>query len=463
MPFDEKQAALAMAKLRDENRELRKQLQQALDLVSQLSAENEKLKARLEELERKSARQAAPFRRRQRKKVDPTKKKRPGRKPGHPGAYRGVPDHVDDELEVPLPNCPHCHGEVANRTPLTQYIEEIPPVRPHVTRLVTWSAECPACGEVRSTHPRQTSLGQGAAQVQLGPRALALAAMLNKQLGLTSRKTCAVLKKLCGMSITPGGLMQSLMRVADKVSPDYGRLLEQVRSSDAVFADETSWWVGGPGWWLWVFTTPEGFTFYRVDECRGTEVVRDVLGDEFSGILVSDCLSSYDPVDFEKHKCIAHHLQAIKKARERPDNKDPTYLDEWTALFQQVITLYHERDKRSPEEFAQKRSELSDWADRLLDRGCTQSGDVAVQNRLLKQQAHLLGCLYNPAAEPTNNRAEQALRPAVIARKLSCGNKTEAGRRCWQILTSLAASCEALPHDFVQFLAARLPLAMQPG
>jgi transposase len=463
MAYDEYQAAMAVAKLKDEVRDLRRQLQQALQRGDQLADENRQLKDRLEELEREAARQAAPFRRRERKKVDPAKKKRPGRKPGHVGACRAVPDHVDGEIEVPLTCCPNCHGAVENVAPLTQYIEEIPPVRPHVTRLVTWSAECPTCGEVRSTHPLQTSIGQGAAKVQLGPRALALGATLNKKLGLTTRKTCSVLKQLCGLSITPGGLSQSLARVAGKVQAEYGQLIEQVRESDAVFADETSWWVGGPGWWLWVFTTPRGVTFYRVDESRGSQVVKAVLGDDFPGILVSDCLSSYDPPAYRKHKCIAHHLQAIKKARERPDTQDPTYLDQWKELFQQVITLYHERDQNSAAYFAEGKSRLTVWADRLLDRVCTQSGDVAVQNRLLKQQAHLLGCLEDTAAEPTNNRAERALRPAVIARKLSCGNKTEAGRESWQILASLAATCDGLSLDFVKYLAARLPLAVQPG
>lgn len=463
MSYNELQAALALSGARRENQELRLQLEQALGLIQQLNDENAQLKKRLEELEREAARQAAPFRRRNRKKIDPAEKKQPGRKAGHTGSYRGIPDYVDEHVEVPLPACPCCNGPVENRMLLTQYIEEIPPVQPRVTRLVTWSAECPHCGTVYSTHPLQSSRGQGAAGVQLGPRALALAAILNKKLGLTTRKTCSVLKQLCGLSITPGGLAQALARVAQKVEPEYAQLKQQVRTSTAVFADETSWWVGGPGWWLWVFTTSQGATFYRVEESRGTQVVRDTLGDDFPGILVSDCLSSYDPVDYRKHKCIAHHLKAIKKARERPDTQDTSYLDEWTRLFQEVIALYHERDQHSSPSFTQRKSQLNAWVDRLLECTRTQSGDAAVQNRLLKQRAHLLGCLDDTAAEPTNNRAERALRPAVIARKLSCGNKTEAGRHTWQILASLAATCEGLSIDFVEFCASRLPLAVQAG
>lgn len=470
MGYDEYQAAMAIVRLQAEVRELRaglgrarEELREALERGDRLAAENQRLQQHIGELERTSARQAAPFRRREAKKLPSQAKKRPGRKPGHPGSYRPVPDHVDQEVVVPLSCCPQCGGEVEDRSPLLQYIEELPPVRPHVTRLTTYTGVCSCCGEVRSTHPLQTSTGQGAAQVQLGPRALALAALLNKQLGLPMRKTCRVLRQLGGLSLTPGGLSQALGRMSSKVSGDYEQLVERLRGSPAVFADETSWWVGGPGWWLWVFTTPEGVTFYQVDQGRGSAVVKQVLGDEFAGTLTSDCLSSYDPVPYKKHKCIAHHLRAIKQARDRPDTLDAGYLDEWTALFQRVIEVYDQRPDVAEEEFARRRAELSAWVDQLLNRTCTQSGDVAVQKRLLKQWAHLLGCLDNPAAEPTNNRAERALRPAVIARKLSCGNKTDAGRICWQTLASLAATCDGLKQDFVDLLAQRLQLSVQAG
>ncbi len=71
----------------------------------------------------------------------------------------------------------------------------------------------------------------------------------------------------------------------------------------------------------------------------------------------------------------------------------------------------------------------------------------------------VLGCLDNPAAEPTNNRAERSLRdPGVIAWKVSCGNKTEAGKTAWERLRSLAMTCQQRDHDFVSWLAACLPL-----
>lgn len=345
---------------------------------------------------------------------------------------------------------------------MEQIIEEIPPIRPHVVKVITYHAMCPRCGLVETSHPLQTSYGQGAAKVQLGPRALALSASLNKVHGLTMRKTCRVLQDLCGLRLTAGGLSQALLRMAGRLEGVYENLIETIRGSPAVFADETSWWVGGPGYWLWVFTTAKQ-TVYYVDHSRGSKVVHDILGDDFEGMLVSDCLSSYDPADYAKHKCIAHHLRAISKAMKLPGMTDSMYLLEWQRFFHGVIALYRLREVISTEDFIAKRGVMERWCEELLSQPVGQSGDVSVRNRLLKQRPHLLGCLYEPSAEPTNNRAERALRPAVIARKVSCGNKTEQGRDVWQILTSIGVTCQQQALDFVEYLSSRLPLTATSG
>lgn len=441
--------------LQEENRRLQER-------IEQLENENRRLREQLEQAQAAAARQAAPFRRDENKKIPPEQHKPPGQKPGHPGCCRREPDHIDETIEMPLDNCPKCLGPVKNIQRIEQIIEEIPPVRPWVVKLITYRGECNCCGVVGTHHPLQTSYGQGAAKVQLGPRALALSACLNKVHGLTMRKTCRVLYDLCGLCITAGGLSQALSRVASRVNWIYEQLISDIRGSPAVFADETSWWVGEPGYWLWVFTTAKR-TVYRVEHSRGSVVVRDILGDDFDGMLVSDCLSSYDPADYDKHKCIAHHLRAISKAMKYPHTNEHTYLLAWRSFFHGVIALYNLREYLSGEDFVGKRKLMEDWRDKLLNELVSQPGDVSARNRLLKQRKHLLGCLYEPAAEPTNNRAERALRPAVIARKVSCGNKTERGRDCWEILSSIGATCQQQMVDFVEYLSSHLPLTATAG
>jgi transposase len=415
--------------------------------VRLLEVENRQLRDQLDESRRRAARQAAPFRRRETKKVPDGQKRRPGRPKGHKGSYRVAPAHTDEEVEVPLPGCPGCGGPVDHVEALEQLIEEIPQIRPRVTRLVTYRGHCGRCGEVRSSHPLQTSTATGAARVQLGPNARAWALALNKQFGLTTRKTCRVLKGLVGLSLSPGGLAQAAQRAGEKVLPGYDRLVGEVRGSAAVFADETSWYVGGPGHWLWTFTTTDA-TVYHVDHSRGREVVLEMLGPDFAGMLVSDCLASYESLPYRVHKCIAHHQKAIAEARGRPDTVDKAHLDQWKLLFTMVIALWKHRATLGEEEFARQRGHLERWLDRLLAEDRSQAGDRAIQGRIGKRRGAVLGCLDEPAAEPTNNRAERSLRDVgVIARKVSCGNKTEAGKRAWERLTSLAVTCQQRGHE----------------
>jgi len=265
-----------------------------------------------------------------------------GRQRGHPGTYRAIPDHVDEHVEVPLLACPGCGGSLSQLQAIEQFLEEIPPIRPHVTRLITYKGLCPHCGEVRGQHPLQMSQATGAAKVQLGPRAQALAASLNKQFGLTMRKTCRVLKQMAGLTLSPGGLAQAVQRRAHKVHSGFDSLVLEIRAAAAVFVDETSWYVGAPGHWLWTFTTADT-TIYHVDPTRSRPVVLEMLGESFTGIVVSDCLAVYDGLPYRTHKCIAHHQKAIAQARDRPDTTDPSYLNEWKLLFTMVTMLWRHR------------------------------------------------------------------------------------------------------------------------
>jgi hypothetical protein len=435
-----------------------------------LQAENEELRRtikrlqdQLEELERQANRQAAPFRRPDKKRVPPDQHRKPGRKEGHPPAYRRVPGHIDEHIEVPLHRCPNCAGPVANVQPCEQYIEDIPPIRPHVTHLVTYTGTCAQCGDVRSTHPRQVSTAVGAAQVHLGPRASALAAWLKNSLGLTFSRTAGVLDKLCGLRVTRGGLAQALHRVADKSEGAFNELVAELRSASVVYVDETSWWLGGSGCWLWAFVTPN-LAIYRVQASRGKDVVLDTLGETFGGVLVSDCLASYENLPYTMHKCYGHHLKAIAQARDRKPLDERGYFEQLRGLLHAAMMLDRLRTDLPPPVFAQARRGLDSQADALLGPTRRDPDEERVANRLRKRRRWLFTFLDYPQVDATNNRAERGLRPAVIARKLSCGNKTERGKRTWEILTTLAATCHQRAQDFVEHLRPRLALdATSPG
>jgi len=430
---------------------LTQKVEQLEQQIKDLNDRNSGLLGKVQELETKSARQAAPFRIEDKHRISNPKK--PGRPKGHPGSCRVIPEQVDEEIRVPLRACPGCGGEVGPRRRIVQYVEELPIVRPRVIRLTTEEAHCPACRKaVRSTHPLQMSLAEGAAGVQLGPRALGVAAQLNKQHGLTVRKTCAVLRELFQLRLSPGGLTQALARVAKKLEPAYQNLLARLRAGPYVHSDETSWWVGGPGYWLWVFANRRT-TVYQVAKGRGRAIVAEALGEKFTGVLVSDCLATYDDINPRQQKCYSHHLKAIKQAGE---GHPSAWLDDVRGVLLEAMEL--KRQLLSSVDRTCRQAELTAQVQKLLAQPRPTNLEEKVRRRLERHQDHLFTFLEVEEVDATNNLAERQLRPAVIARKVSCGNKTPRGAHTWEILASLAATCVQRAESFAHLVSQSAPL-----
>jgi transposase len=441
-------------------RELREQLEQQSERLDEALRLIEQLNRRVAQLESENNRQAARFRvpEKKRKKT----KGKPGRKKGHKPAYREKPPKVDEFAEAPLDRCPHCAGSVRDVRAIEQIIEDIPQVRVQRLQLTTYRGSCENCGTVRSTHPEQVSTATGAAGTHIGRRALALAADLNKHFGLTMRKTAAVLDEHFGLHITPGGLSQALDRIADKLAAPYDELRRAVRVSPAIHADETSWWLAGHSAWLWTFCN-EHMSLYTIGD-RSQQVIRDIIGDDYPGVLISDCLSSYDPHPGRKSKCCAHHLKAISEAMAQSPTSE--FLLQIQALFKAAIVLHRTREALGEEldlaDYWRSVAHLERRLDGLLDGPYGDAAEVRIANRLRKQRPHLLTFLHVRGVDPTNNLAERQLRPAVIARKLSCGNKTQAGASTWQVLVSLAATCRQQGRSFAEFVAQSMVLGRPP-
>ena len=455
-----------LSKVLDELAEVRKTLRELLKHNQELTEELRKRNRRIQELEeevekwrRAAKRQAAPFRRQDAKKKPKSSHKRPGRKRGHRGTMRSPPadEDVNQAHEVTLDRCPCCgNDELSDIRPILQFVEDVE-VRPVVHRIKTYSGTCASCGRVRSRHPLQVSPATGAAGVQLGPNVIALALDLNKRLGMSTRNTCEVLGTHLDVSLSPGGLVQLSHRMADKLKPDYDALIDELLDSAAVYADETSWWVGGPGWWLWTFTNDEDTTVYRVEPRRSREVVEETLGEDFAGVLSSDCLNIYDGHSYTQNKCYAHHLRAVSDALEHYPESE--YLREIQLLLRTAMAA----KPRTPDAAAPELIERFEaWARRLLAGRRSHAVEEKVRHRLAKQRDHLFTFLAHPEVAPTNNAAERALRPAVIARKISCGNRTITGKQTWEILASLAASCaQDGERDFADLIRRAARLAPQ--
>jgi hypothetical protein len=311
-----------------------------------------------------------------------------------------------------------------------------------------------------STHPRQVSFAGGAAGTHLGARALAAACWLKHGLGLSFAKTSEALRQMGGIAASPGALAQIFQRSARKLENDYEALREKLLQSPSVHADETGWYVGKRGKSLWVFCNAQG-SYYQVVESKNREKLNEVIPPDWPGVLVSDCLSVYDGATPNQQKCYAHHLKAIKQAVEAGGlmEKD-SFLWRCRHLLRTAMTQARGWQKRSPPQKREQLRALKHAAEVLLGKPIVdRPQEEAVRARLHKQKDHLFVFLERPGVEATNNLAERQLRPAVIARKISCGQRTWKGASSWQVLSSLAASAKQTAGSFMDLVQLRSRVA----
>lgn len=451
------------AELEAENKKLRTR-------TAGLEAENEGLRERVAELEGKVAaerragkRQAAPFSKGE-PKAEP---KRAGRKAGEAygtKAHRAAPDHVDEVVAVPAPDvCPDCGGRVVSEDTVCQWVEDIPPVVTYVTRYDIGVGRCAGCDRrVTGRDPGQTSDATGAAAAQIGPRAVALAAILHHELGVPHAKTAKVLAQIGGLSITAGGIVHALARAARRCAATDAALVEGIRHSPVVAADETGWRINGTKAWLWDFVG-DGITVFRIFDGRGYDQAEQVLGEDFAGVLERDGWAAYRKFTKATHQsCYAHILRRCHDMIADAPNGHTHVPATARAILKDALALREARDagRVDPEGLARQVLGLTERVDLLLaaDATCCEA-DRKLVKHLRNERDALFTFLTTPGVQATNWRAEQGIRPIVVNRKHWGGNRTRTGADTLQVLASVLRSARQQHRDPVGIL---VPLLTSP-
>ena len=424
--------------------------------VDRLKQQVEGLKRQLDEARRAGRRQAAPF-----------AKDRPQGRGGRSGRRAGAaygrhgcrprPARVDETHAAPVPAaCPDCGGAVEVTRVASQYQEELPVVRPVVRRFDIEVGHCSQCQRrVRGRHVLQTSNALGAAGVQLGPAVVALVVELHTEMGVPLAKVAHLLRTTFGLQVTPGGLAQVLHRAARAAGPAYTELCEQVRNAPVVTPDETGWRVGGVRHWLWVFTTPDT-TVYAICPGRGFDDAATVLGTDYAGVLVRDGWAPYRCYDGLHQTCLNHLLQRCKHLRE--DHPDNPWAGEVQAVLRAGLDL---RDRcnagaLSEHGMATARGRLNARLARLIDAPPPLDDAERFAAHLANEFPAVFLFLWDPSLDATNWRAEQAIRPAVVIRKVCGGNRTRHGADTQQVLASIVRSARQRGLDLPPLIAALL-------
>jgi transposase len=398
----------------------------------------DRLEDLLEDARRKMYRQAAPFSR----GAPAPAPRRPGRRAGRAygrKAHRRIPTHVDERHRARLPDaCPHCRGPLCHTGTAHQYQEDLPVVRPIVRAFTIEIGRCRTCGcRVQGRHPLQTSNALGAAAAQLGPQAITLAAVLHTQLGLPVGKVSALFRDRFGLHVTPGGLVHALHRAADRASATYDALRAHVRQSDVVSPDETGWKVGGQLHWLWAFATPDT-TVYAILPGRGFEEAASVLGADFAGALVRDGWFPYRRfTDGIYQTCLAHIRRRCRDLiRDHHEYRLAPPVADLVQRGLRVRDRWH-AGAISDHGVAVARGHLCRRLETLIDQPRLTPIAQRFANHLSYEAPGFFSFLLDPAIDATNWRAEHALRPAVVTRKVCGGNRSARGAQTQQVLASV--------------------------
>ena len=404
----------------------------------------EQLRTEVEQLKRRGS--AAPFSKGARK----SNPKTPGRKPGQ-GCFRfrTPPEQARKEEPAAVPvtagSCPDCGGALGETRQEIVSTTDIPATpAPEVRLYAVETRQCRECGKsVRGQHPDIAAGQHGATAHRVGPRVKALAHILHYVHGVPVRKTAEIVEQLTGVRLTQSAITQDAMRQTEgAIGVQYGELRDTVKQQAVVHTDDTGWRVGGDPAFLMAFVNAS-LSVYQVRPQHRNEEVRELIPADFGGVMVCDRGRSYDATELEEvaqQKCLAHLIRNAATVAEGKTGRAQQFSVQLKELLQQAVALPAQKKEMSVDDYWDQAEELHDELTfHLRDRIFRDEDNQRLLNGVGAQhdRGHVLRFLGEEEVEPTNNRAERDLRPAVIARKVSHCSKNERGARAFEAFASV--------------------------
>jgi hypothetical protein len=394
------------------------------------------------------------------------RRKKPGRKKGHPAALRPMPDHIDSHQQVTLPkdaqgreSCPHCSACLLDLEDHERVVEDIIPAKVVVRCYHTRSGWCPSCRKQVESRALEQPPAANIPHGQLGINALATAMLLRVVHRLPFRQVTAVFANLPGLSVSPGAITRQVQRIAGWFDEDYQKLMIQLRCAPQVYADETGWRTNGRTGYLWSVSSPT-HTLFHVDKSRGGKVIRKLLGKAFGGTLVSDFYSAYSTMDCPKQKCLVHLLRELSdSAQKSPAFASEAFFTKSKQLVKEMLRLKGQWETLGEAKYLPRVRRLEKRLDQLVAQEYDEANAKRIARRMRRHQKELTAFLWDKNLDGTNNAAERALRPAVVARKISGGSRSKNGAEAWATLSSLMRTASQQNKNLLETLKSMLTAA----
>lgn len=416
---------------------LEKSIFQMQQQLGQLEKRTEKLEVQTKMNSQNSSKPPSsdsPFNKKKKKKKS-NQRKRGGQK-GHKGHHQQMLE--PSKVENILPQDCDCGRLVLDPGSIKAFYThqhiELPEIKMDVTHFILHKGKCDCCGKtVKAKVPAEFSSGYGG-------RLSAVIAELSGSHGASRQSVQDFCQSVLGFAISTGAIQRIIDRASQAILPIYDAIGHQARQAQVNGVDETSWFESGKLQWLWTLVN-DVVAFFMIHPNRSTEAFNQLV-DDWTGILISDNYGVYVNWINKRQSCLAHYIRKAKGLAERKDQSIKKFGE---SILKELQLLCH---------WARKPPDEKQWTDfysRLLLILMLYEGADDDAGQLARSIAREIESLWvfldENGVEPTNNRAERALRFAVLWRKRSYGTQSNKGNRWVERILSLKQTCriKAMP------------------
>lgn len=363
---------------------------------------------------------------------------------GHAGTTRPW-KQPGETRPITAEECPGCHSkdiEIIGKR--HQQVEETPPdIQPSVVDVERDVCKCNNCKLKFLARDGRTPL-----QGRFGINLMVLVVFLRFIIRGVLRKTATFLNAGFAVRLAPASVQAIIARVAQAAETEFEQLKQRIRDARIVYADETSFSVLGKNWWVWVFRSDTDLLLV-VRNSRGNNVLEEILGKTFAGILVCDCWRAYDfLLNASIQRCWAHLLRKSKELCETVTGKH--FHDKLAAMFDEIKRFNGK--ERTDKQRARKYAQMTARLQKLIAYYARYDECVPVVKYIDFHLESWFTCIKLAGVEPTNNYAEQAIRETVIVRKIIGAFRSEQGTKVYETLASLLATWQFQKRDIKQEL-----------
>ena len=368
---------------------------------------------------------------------EPPSPKKQGGLFGHIGWFRKKPETIDRIEEVRLDKCPECgSSDLTECLNIHEHIQEditLPKVETTLYRKHRYY--CKSCKEIIS--PKGTDEIPGSC---IGPKAKAFAAFLRYGIKISERDVCALFRRAFNLKIAASSMSGFMGQLKTEASPIYNDLLRSLKEGPFIHADETGWSINGVNHWLWKFSNKR-ICISHIDRERGQAVVEKMLGKKYLGVLISDFLSAYNKIEAKaKQRCLVHILRDLVKVMEywRDDKEVTRYCKRLIKILEDAIQLYNEyKDRNWNDAYRRQRDSIAEALEDFEFPNPNKRILKRFAKRLKRYKGEMLTFLYKKHIDYHNNHAEQQIRPDVIFRKITFGNRSITGAENHSVIMSI--------------------------